>query len=204
MFTEPTPPTQDAILPNVLSPDKWARRIATAWQKQVPSIFEVAALLESAQAELRKADFSKMVRNHLPFGRSTATKLIAIAKCDHLRNSEHVPHLPANWGTLFELTLLTEEQFQRGIASHKISLKTQRKDVKALRGDQPKIPSGSPSLRDQLAEATREIERLWKNGGDLFGAKDTPRDIANVLVKTLTAAKLKKVIAECGELLVSA
>ena len=58
-----------------------------------------------------------------------------IAACDHLRNSEHVPNLPVHWGTLFELTLLTADQFEHGITTGAINPKMQRKDVGALRGD---------------------------------------------------------------------
>jgi hypothetical protein len=59
---------------------------------------------------------------------STANKLMKIGACDHLRNSEHVPNLPVHWGTLFELTLLTAEQFNHGIESGAINPKMQRKD----------------------------------------------------------------------------
>jgi hypothetical protein len=46
----------------------------------------------------------KMVKEELPFGQDTANKLMKIATCDHLRNSEHVLNLPAHWGTLRDVT----------------------------------------------------------------------------------------------------
>jgi hypothetical protein len=193
--------TQAVVTERNLSNATWAERIAEAWQKQVPAIFETGSLLESAKAELRRGDFMKMVKADLPFSQSTTNKLIKIATCDHLRNSEHVPNLPAHWGTLFELTLLTEEQFEKGIKSGAINLKMQRKDVQALRGGNPKTSTAKKSnLRDQLAEAVGQIQQLKKNGGDLFGADDTPKDIAKVLFETLTPNKFEKLIGACREL----
>ena len=199
MFNTGTPSTQ--AIPNTLTPTKWAKRINDAWQKQLPSILEVGSLLGSAKEELRRGEWMRLVKGQLPFGQSTANKLMKIAACDHLRNSEHVPNLPAHWGTLHELTTLTEQQFEHGIKSGAINPKMQRKDVRVLRGDQPKSSNNKlPSLRAQLAQAYKEIEQLKRNGGDLFSAKDTPRDIANVLFQTLSASKFEKVISAYREL----
>jgi hypothetical protein len=143
---------------NALSHEKWAERITDAWQKQVPSIFEVGSLLEAAKAELKHGEWIAMIKSDLPFSRSTTNKLMKIAACDHLRNAEHVPHLPAHWGTLFELTTLTEEQFERGIESGVINTKMQRKHVKALRGDAPTLVKPGP--RRSVAELREENARL--------------------------------------------
>ena len=147
-----------------MSREKWAKRITEAWQKQLPYIFEVASLLESAKAELRHGDWANMIKADLPFGQSMANKLMKIGACDHLRNSEHVPHLPTHWGTLFELTLLTTEQFEHGITTGAINSKMQRKDVRALRGDgqMPREPRVSPMarLKRQLNECNCEIAHL--------------------------------------------
>jgi len=135
MRAKATAVTNVHTLPNQLPREKWAKRIAAAWQKQVPSIFEVGALLESAKAELKHGEWIALVKSELPFGRNTAQKLMKIATCDYLRDGEHVHHLPANWGTLYQLTTLTEKQFDLGIKSGAIHPKMQRKDVKAMRGD---------------------------------------------------------------------
>jgi hypothetical protein len=41
-------------------------------------------------------------------------KLITIAQDDSIRNSAHEQNLPVNWTILYELTKLTEEQFDNG------------------------------------------------------------------------------------------
>jgi hypothetical protein len=142
----PSPP-QDHAIANTLPRNKWAQRITDAWQAQVPSIFEVGSLLEAAKAELRHGAWIGMAKADLPFSLSTANQLMKIARCDHLRNSQCVTNLPAHWGTLFELTLLTASQFESGIASGKINPRMQRRDVKALRGDAKPAPATiSPSF----------------------------------------------------------
>ena len=187
---------QTQAISNVIPRGKWAKRITEAWQKQLPSIFEVATLLESAKTELRHGDWANMIKADLPFSRSTANKLMKIGACDHLRKAEHVPHLPAHWGTLFELTLLTAEQFDHGVATGAINPKMQRKDVRALRGDgqmshEPRL-SPMALLKRQLDESTREVahlqERLaYADQGSLFDLKkDKVDDIAKVMVDTVT------------------
>ena len=187
-------------IPNVISRGKWAKRIAEAWQKQLPSIFEVASLLESARAELRRGDWINMIKDDLPFGRSMANKLMKIGACDHLRNAEHVPHLPAHWGTLFELTLLSAEQFNHSITTGAINPKMHRKDVKALRGDGQKMPhepriSRMAVLKRQLEDCNQKIAHLEEqlacaDQGSLFDLKkDTTKDIAAVFVSTITETR---------------
>jgi hypothetical protein len=190
---------QTQAIPNVISRGKWAMRITEAWQKQLPSIFEVASLLESAKTELRHGDWIKLIKNDLPFSRSTTNKLIKIGACDHLRNAERVPHLPAHWGTLFELTLLTREQFEHGITTGAINPKMQRKHVGALRGDEQMShePRVSPMavLKRQLEDCNHKIAHLEEqlacaDSGSVFDLKkDSTKDMASVVVNTISETK---------------
>jgi hypothetical protein len=191
-------------LPVIPPRSSWARQITEAWQKQIPGIFEVGDLLVRAQAELRHGEWTAMVKNDLPFNRQTAFKLQKIANDARLRHVSHGKHLPAHWATLYELTTLTPAQFNAGISSSAINARMQRKDVKELRGDQPVTSRRErrPSLREQLAEARQEIERLTRSGGDLFNASDSARDIAAVLVRTnIGPDKAERVITEWRRLL---
>jgi hypothetical protein len=67
--------------------------------------------------------------NLLPFNQRTADRLIAIACSDNVRNETHVSSLPVAWGTLYELTKLTAEQFE----SRRIVFKQIRRLEKACR-----------------------------------------------------------------------
>lgn len=51
----------------------------------------------------------------LPIGQSMANKLMVIAQNDNVRNDARAQHLPVQWTILYELTKLTDEQFDNGI-----------------------------------------------------------------------------------------
>jgi hypothetical protein len=183
-------------LPIILSRDSLARQITEAWQRQVPAIFEVGDLLVSAQAALRHGEWIAMIRDNLPFNRKTAHKLQKIATDPKLRNVSP-GRLPAHWTLLYDLTTLDDEQFARGIATDIINERMQRKDIKTLRGDQPRETSGRPSLREQLADARQEIERLRRMGGNLFDASTPAFEVAAVLADTnFSPSKVDRIIAE--------
>jgi hypothetical protein len=156
----------------------------------VPSIFEVGALLESAKldliAKVGHGEWIKMIKEDLPFTRQTTNKLMKVAACEHLRNDAHVRHLPANWGTLYELTKLTPEQFEDGIKSGAIHPKMQRKDVMTLRGIEPKpkprkkndIPSKSMiEPRIHCLMRTRSLILQWV---DVVPKEQWPQLIADL------------------------
>lgn len=143
---------------NTVPIEKWVIRISDAWREQVPSIFETGNLLEAAKAELRHGEWLLLVKEKLPFDKGTAQRLIAISNNDNLRNAAHGPHLPASWRTLYELTKLTDEQFDQGVKSGVINPKMERKDVNALRGIEPK------------PKAEKKKERELKTADDWGGA----------------------------------
>jgi hypothetical protein len=186
---------------NSLSRVQWANVITASWQGQVASIFETGEYLQRAQGELRHGEWIAMIENDLPFSRQTANKLMKVTVCDHLRNDAHVRHLPAHWGTLYELTTLTEEQFEGGIKTGAINPKMLRKDVKALRGDDQSIAPAERNvspfavLKRRAAEQEHEIRQLKAKlsnvqDGSLFDLrKDTPKNIADVVAGTVSEAK---------------
>lgn len=172
-----TSPSSTQAIPNVLPRTKWAKRIVAAWQSQVLSIFEVGSLLVSANNELKRGEWIAMIKSDLPFSRSTANKLIKIATCDHLRNAEHVPHLPAHWGTLFELALLTAEQFKRGICAPPIlseagNSKSGREAIEPQMVSMPSRAGGSGEM-DTVTMRLRVLElktlRCFFGEGRQFG-----------------------------------
>jgi hypothetical protein len=191
---------------NSLPREKWVSRIVGAWQGLLPCFIATGSHLEAAKEELRRGEWMAMVKNDLPFSQSTANKLMKIAKCDHLRNSDHGPSLPACWRTLYELTTLTAEQFERGIKTGVINPKMQRKSVKALRssGESASINTetrASPFaiLKRHFAEQERELAALKAKlasvqDGNLFDLKrDTPKDIADVVASTVSDSKASSI-----------
>lgn len=90
----------------------WAKRIAEAWRKSLVSVLEAGQLLIEAKAALSHGAFTAMIDGDLPFGSSTAQRLMAISRDQRLVNPAHVQHLPPHWGTLYELTKLDDRQFE--------------------------------------------------------------------------------------------
>ncbi len=73
-----------------------------------------------------------MIKNDLPFGEDTAERLIKIARDPRLSNSAHGRILPPSWRTLFELTKLNDEQFDRLVAAGVIRADMQRWEIEDL------------------------------------------------------------------------
>ena len=56
-----------------------------------------------------------MVETDLTFGLSMANMLMAHPKDNRILNSEQVPNLPPNWGRLYQMIQLSDEQFETGL-----------------------------------------------------------------------------------------
>lgn len=143
----------------------WATRIAERWRASVEAILEVGRLLVEAKTSLPHGQFGEMVDNDLPFSASTAQRLMAIAADDRLANAAHGQHLPASWRTLYELTHLSDDEFDQGIARNIIRPDMERREIaERLRGDRPEIelPRSAdgkltPEARKALAPIIKEV-----------------------------------------------
>lgn len=107
----------------------WASRICAYWRASVEAIIEVGRLLADAKKALPRGDFGTMIESSLPFTASTAQRLMAIAADPKLSNAAHVQHLPPAWGTLYELTKLTDQQFETAIADGLIRPDMERSSI---------------------------------------------------------------------------
>ena len=93
----------------------WAARITECWRSSVEGIIRTGRLLIEAKADLPHGAFGAMCSRDLPFSDSTAQRLMAIARDNRLSNPAHVQLLPASWGTLYELTKLSDDEFETAI-----------------------------------------------------------------------------------------
>ncbi len=64
---------------------------------------------------LDHGEFTAMVES-LPFGERTAQKLMAVGRDERIRKREHARVLPPSWDTLYVLTRLDDDQWERGLA----------------------------------------------------------------------------------------
>lgn len=108
---------------------QWAAQISAAWRSTVESIIECGGLLVAAKAALPHGEFQKMVEGNLPFGASTARRLMAIANDKRITKRAHGLYLPPSWRTLYELTRLPDVAFLQKIADGTINPEMERRDI---------------------------------------------------------------------------
>lgn len=148
-------------------PEAWALRINSAWRRSLESVIETGRLLIDAKANLvERGQWQRMVATLLDFSPDTAQRLMAIARDDRLTNTAHVRFLPRSYSTLHELTKLSDEEFQRGLAEKIICPEMERKDVEIIRptlrraegipepaesGDPDQNATGGPMERPSMA-----------------------------------------------------
>jgi len=70
-----------------------------------------------------------MIENELPFKPRTGQMLMRIAADERLSKAQHVSLLPPSWGTLYELTKLSDKAFEERIENGAIHPEMERKDV---------------------------------------------------------------------------
>lgn len=110
----------------------WAGRIRAAYRSGVEAIIETGRLLAAAKEALPHGGFALMIERDLPFGIRMAEKLMAIAADQRIANATHGSHFPPSWTTLYELTRLPDDAFERGIADGAIRPDMERNEALQL------------------------------------------------------------------------
>ena len=101
---------------------QWAAEIRAAHKQSIEGILKMGRTLIAAKKALDKhGAFEKMIENDLPFDASTAQRLMKIARDPRLRKAAHGQLLPGSWRTLYELTKLSDETFERAVSSGAIN-----------------------------------------------------------------------------------
>jgi Protein of unknown function (DUF3102) len=111
----------------------WAARITECWRSSVEGILRTGRLLIEAKANLPFGEFGRMIESDLPFGERTAQRLMAIGQDNRLSNPTHVSLLPASWGTLYELTKLSDEEFSSAVQQRVIRPDMLRGEAEVIR-----------------------------------------------------------------------
>ena len=108
---------------------QWAQRIAGAWRKSAEAILETGRLLREAKDSPPHGAFLAMIETDLPFGARTTQMLMKIADDPRLANTNHGSLLPPSWRTLYELTKLTDEQFEAKLSTGGIHSEMERRTL---------------------------------------------------------------------------
>jgi N6-adenosine-specific RNA methylase IME4 len=128
------------ILLNSLTREQWAARISEAWrnasENMLAGIFGIGNdLIEAKRGpqRLEHGEFGAMIASDLPFNHHTANKLMKIADHPRLSNCSIWNNLPPNWTTLYELSRLEVEEFDRLLDEGVIRPDMQAKEVNKVR-----------------------------------------------------------------------
>jgi N6-adenosine-specific RNA methylase IME4 len=107
----------------------WAAKIGDAWRSSVAGILEAGRLTAEAKEAMPHGEFEAMVEHDLPFGPSTARRLMIVAADRRLADRAHAHVLPPSWMTLYELTKLENDVFAARLADGTINPEMQRRDI---------------------------------------------------------------------------
>ena len=113
------------LAPGEWTPEQAAAYVVEPWQKAVGSIVETGRRLAEAKKRVSHGSWLLTV-GLLPFGDSTARKLMQIAAHPDLSNQEHVTDLPASWGTLSVLAQLPPGEIPKRIEAREITAELDR------------------------------------------------------------------------------
>lgn len=129
----------------------WTKRISIAWRHSVEGIIETGRLINKAKAALPHGTFTAMIENDLPFGASTARRLMAVASDPRLTDQTHGHVLPPSWRTLYELTKLSDGEFSARISDGTIHPDMERRDVTAV-GKERRRTQREADLAEQIQD----------------------------------------------------
>jgi hypothetical protein len=121
---------------DVLSADQWtpneaASYVTESWQQAVESIIETGRRLTEAKKRVGHGLWLDAVKL-MPFGESTARKLMQISKHPDLANQDHGTDLPASWRTLAVLAQLPPGEIPRRIEAGEITPETERSEAEQM------------------------------------------------------------------------
>jgi hypothetical protein len=112
---------------------QWAARIRAEHKETVHAILKLGDTLLAAKKSLPHGEFLKMIKTDLPFTATVAERLMMIAADPKITNAAHAQLLPARWTTLYELTKMPTEPFERAVASGAVRPEMTRKDASLLK-----------------------------------------------------------------------
>jgi hypothetical protein len=87
-------------------------RIHFFWNKTIDAILDTGWTLVEAQASLSPEEWSKFVKNDVPFDYSILRKLMKTVQSTNISDPKYKDRLPASWTCLHEIALMTPSTFQ--------------------------------------------------------------------------------------------
>jgi hypothetical protein len=152
----PIPPTTDlfaaADAPKI---EEYRQRIWSGWKKTVEDFLELGTACRDAADNLSKSGLETLLQTDMPINESTFWKFVTIGRDPRLPGI--AGSLPPKFTIIYEVSRLTEAQFEQAVASQKIHPKVHREDITALR---KRSDGGGPGNGAKASDVEPKFERL--------------------------------------------
>jgi hypothetical protein len=93
----------------------WADRINAAWRKAATAYIDIGNMLIESKAATLHGEWIDLL-GKLDFDKRTAQKLMEIARDERLAKASALTLLPQHWTTLYALTRLGDDEFERALS----------------------------------------------------------------------------------------
>ena len=154
------------VFSHVKSVDDFADRILDAWHRAVDGIIEVGMLCVHARETLDRKELNELMKK-LHMSLPTFSKLAKIAEDPRITSQENRSKLPSSYGTLYEITQLSNSQFDKALKDGVITPTTERSTVLAMRSTgagSAKQTKSAPEKARTLVRITTESKSVSKDG----------------------------------------
>jgi DNA modification methylase len=141
--------------------DQLVDRFNAAWRSSVLGIVEAGRVLREARDKLPRGRFVGWVESRLHRTRRTADMLIAIA--DDSRIEKYISQMPTSWGTLYDISQLSGDDFDRLLGNGTICAEMQRRD---LDPDGDDDAGNTGTLTDQQRDQILALQQNYKWGAE--------------------------------------
>jgi hypothetical protein len=139
--------------------DDYVGQISQNWQRGVEAFMATAVLCADADMVLQLEDRDELLKK-LPFGASAYSKFVQIGRDPRLRRPEVRQLLPPHYTTTYEVTSLTDQEFEAALAEKVIRPDVTRKELLSWRSSRRRRPkSHRPSLSSHATATTATISR---------------------------------------------
>lgn len=156
---------------HVKTVDDFANQILDAWHRAVDGIIEVGMLCVHARETLHRKDLKDLMKK-LRMSDSTFSKLAKIAQDSRITAQKNRSMLPSSYGTLYEITLLSDSEFDTALKEGVITPTTERRTVHALRSSETGPTKRTKSAQEKvrtLVRITTEANSVSKDGMKALG-----------------------------------
>ena len=152
---------------SLLTAGDYAACITDEYRRTQESASRIGRLLIEAKEGLPHGEWGKLTgettdgRGLLPFSARTAQMFMAIARHPLIGNPNHGADLPASWRIQYELTRLTQEEWERGLAIGLINPDMERQDIERLHTPTGAHLSATQPASDTVHVAYNSGENEW-------------------------------------------